>query len=191
MTAPTLPTDQAYDPIGNLTMACIDPDHPCSVYGTDLVPWIDDVITSHRGQNARIAVLEARVREVEADNDRLRALPEWVVAKLKTLGDYYEPPKDGRDVTGEIQGWMHVLCFHYVQNRREVKEYDAARRTAKQAESDLDAARATIGELVGALRKYGQHRDQCNGFPATTQEQVDKNCDCGLSALVARHQAQQ
>src|SRR5262245_21337960 len=62
----------------------------------------------------------ARLAELE----RLMRLPAWIIGKLKTLGVYYEPPTDSRDVVGEIQGWMHKLCFHYVQNRREVKEYD-------------------------------------------------------------------
>lgn len=101
----------------------------------------------------RIAALEARVRELEGERDRLRDLPEWIVRKLKTLGEYYEPPTDSRDVKGEIQGWMHVLCFHYVQNRREVKEYDAARRTAKAMTAERDATRAEAERLRGLVRE--------------------------------------
>lgn len=103
----------------------------------------------------------ARLAAVTAERDRLAELPEWVVGKLKTLGEYYDPPTDGRDVVSEIQGWMHVLCFHYVQNRREVKEYDAARREAKTLRADLDAARAEaarlrarVAELEALCRNY-------------------------------------
>lgn len=85
------------------------------------------------------------------DVDRLQQLPEWLIAKLKTLGEYYEPPTDGRDAIHEIYGWMHVLCFHYVQNRREVKEYDAARREAKALRADVDRLTAERDEARARL----------------------------------------
>src|SRR5580700_1010595 len=48
-------------------------------------------------------------KSVEAEVARLKVLPDWIIFKLKTLGEYYESPTDGRDAVGEIQGWMHVL----------------------------------------------------------------------------------
>ncbi len=79
-----------------------------------------------------LAELAPALLDAAEENARLCRLPEWIIAKLKTMTEYYEPPTDGRDITSEIQGWMHVLCFHYEQNRREVKEFDAARRKAKE-----------------------------------------------------------
>lgn len=75
--------------------------------------------------------------------DRLAGLADWIIRKLKTMTEYYTAPTDNRDVVSEIQGWMHVLCFHYEQNRREVKEYDAARKEAKRLTIELEQANNT------------------------------------------------
>lgn len=88
-----------------------------------------------------------------AERDRLRSLPEWIIGKLQTMKDYYEPPTDGRDARSEIQGWLHVLCFHYEQNRREVKEYDAARRRAKELEAEVAQLRAERDRLAGEVER--------------------------------------
>lgn len=80
-------------------------------------------------------------------------LEAWIISKLKTMVDYYQPPNDGRDTAHEIMGWMHVLCFHYEQNRREVKEYDAARRAAKELTKRAEAADELLKMILdgGAL----------------------------------------
>lgn len=91
---------------------------------------------------------EAVAESFRTENERLNTLPDWLVRKLKTLGEYYESPTDGRDAVSEIQGWMHVLCFHYLQNRREVKEYDAARRKAKELEAENARLEAMLAAIV-------------------------------------------
>jgi hypothetical protein len=97
-------------------------------------------------ERSALSNLQSTYRELVYDSvpalldalDAADELPKWIVAKLKTLWGYYEPPTDGRGVVQEIYGWMHVLCFHYLQNRREVKEYAAARRAAKQAQDKAE-----------------------------------------------------
>ena len=100
--------------------------------------------------------LAAELAAVWAERDELRELPEWIVRKLQTMEEYYEPPSDGRDIKREIQGWMHVLCFHYEQNRREVKEYDSARRAAKQLRAHRDEIEQTRNRLAGELEQARQ-----------------------------------
>ena len=106
--------------------------------------------------DARPTVIElaSALRAAADEIARLRELPDWIVSKLQTLGEYYEPPNDGRDQRHEIMGWMHVLCFHYVQNRRDVKEYDAARRRAKELESERDQLKAEVERLAEELKLW-------------------------------------
>lgn len=109
-------------------------------------------------------------------SERLAMLPVWIVGKLKTLGEYYEPPTDDRDVVSEIQGWMHVLCFHYVQNRREVKEYDAARRKVKELETRLAAAESALAaerEKVESLESLVTHCWVHSGYKDCGFDQMD------------------
>jgi hypothetical protein len=52
----------------------------------------------------------------------------------------------------------------------------------------FEKARSERDELRQALVKYGHHRNSCKAFPATSDEQIARDCDCGLqAALVARH----
>jgi len=74
-------------------------------------------------------------------------LPNWIIAKLKTLGEYYDPPTDGRDEVSEIYGWMHVLCLHYVHSRREMAEYDRARRIAATLKAENERLKQELGRL--------------------------------------------
>ncbi len=49
----------------------------------------------------------------------------------------------------------------------------------------LEAAEATIK----ALGKFAHHKNSCNGYPANSEEYVEKHCDCGLQALIKKHNA--
>lgn len=106
---------------------------------------------SYEKDGAFESFLLERLDAAERDRDEARrerdALLAWLIAKIKTVGEYYEPPTDGRDATHEIYGWMHVLCFHYVQNRREVKEFDAARRALKEERAAREKAEARVDTL--------------------------------------------
>ena len=99
----------------------------------------DDSLCNVRRLRDRIRELEAKVSQLQKLRTTPSNLSDWIIEKLKTLGVLYKPDERG-DVIGEIQGWMHILCFHYEQNLREVKEYDAARRKAKELEAALKAA---------------------------------------------------
>jgi hypothetical protein len=44
---------------------------------------------------------------------------------------------------------------------------------------------AAIAVLREALKKYGGHKDRCNGFPASSEEQLAKNCDCGWQSIIS------
>jgi len=43
------------------------------------------------------------------------------------------------------------------------------------------AAMKRMEAVVRKLAPYMQHRGRCHAFPATSEEQVRRNCDCGLS----------
>lgn len=53
--------------------------------------------------------------------------------------------------------------------------------------SELAAVRADLAEAVAALKKYGHHTGRCKAFPATSEEQVERDCDCGLARIVQKH----
>jgi hypothetical protein len=37
----------------------------------------------------------------------------------------------------------------------------------------------------GTLKKYGRHLNNCKAFPATSEEQIARDCTCGLQAALA------
>lgn len=89
-----------------------------------------------------------KVEALVAENARLRDLPEWIIRKLKTM-EYYESPTDDRDIRSEIQGWLHVLCFHYVHSRREVKAYSENCKAMKQLQSE----NARLRDLLARVKR--------------------------------------
>jgi hypothetical protein len=117
-------------------------------YFTDVARWPGPNGQPSRDGLALLAALEA-----------VEELPQWIITKLKTLGEYYEPPTDGRDMAHEIYGWMHVLCFHYIQNRREVKEYDAARRAIKAMQKERDEEKDRRQETIAMCQQLAGERD--------------------------------
>jgi hypothetical protein len=42
-----------------------------------------------------------------------------------------------------------------------------------------------VERLQAALVKFGRHLERCNGFPATSDEEVLRNCDCGFVAALS------
>lgn len=53
----------------------------------------------------------------------------------------------------------------------------------------LDAAEAQVAELREMLISHARHRGDCAAFPAMSNEQIERDCDCGLSAAIARTSA--
>ena len=129
-----------------------------------------------RGKTAekRLAALEARVREVEGERDK----------SVKSLTQY-----GYTDCGGEL--WKPPL------GKR--PDFDRIDRL----ESDLAAARVTIGELVGGLKPFAKDANwHCTvGDDEAFSMNLDGNCSFvpnfvvgdfrRAAALVARHQAQQ
>lgn len=124
----------------------------------------------------------AREREAELKDV---PLADWIIAKLKTMKDYYEPPTDGRDIVHEIYGWMHVLCFHYEQNRREVKEYGAARRTAKELEAANADLRKRLEEAERVANARGKELDWFSESCQALHADNDRIREAGEALAVA------
>ena len=69
--------------------------------------------------------------------------------------------------------------------------------TCQEALRDAVAARVRLGakvmvlesalrQVVTSLRRYGRHASVCKAFPATSEEQVRRDCDCGLERVLAQ-----
>jgi len=124
---------------------------------------------------------DGRITALEAEVTRLKDLPEWIIRKLKTM-EYYEPPTDGRDIRSEIQGWFHVLCFHYVQNRREVKTYSENCKAMKQLEAENARLKKDLQEISGCtqyLREQleSRHAQLRNTLPREDQTDLGASDD--------------
>lgn len=40
--------------------------------------------------------------------------------------------------------------------------------------------------LIALKGKHGRHTGACRAFPARSEEQIRRDCDCGLQALIDR-----
>lgn len=52
---------------------------------------------------------------------------------------------------------------------------------------DYIARALRAAERRGAMA-YGHHRKRCKGFPAISQKQLDRDCDCGFTQILRRSQ---
>lgn len=167
-----------------------DPRHPHERDGRDEPPVIDKdgrclVCCRDYGDTTlkpRIADLEARVREVESENERLRKeLPRMVNglrSHLNNIASRIGPARRPEGIKDEIES----LSDNY------------AHWADRSAESDLAAARVAIGELSGALKPfsalYQNHHheapDGC-GVYAINQATVYVGDLRHAAALVARY----
>lgn len=79
-----------------------------------------------------------------------------------------------------LQDLYEELLDAVVYTKQELIERADLERRLRDAERDR-------ADLVAALRRFGRHKDRCHGFPATSEEQVARDCDCGFeAALVSR-----
>ena len=62
--------------------------------------------------------------------------------------------------------------------------------TKKLAIKQAEEFRARERALREALKKYGHHTNRCKGFPATSEEQLARDCDCGFTALAQQREGQ-
>lgn len=202
-----------YDPIGNLTMACIDPNHPCSVYGTDLVPWIDDMITSHRGQAVRIAALEARVQDRDALHAVLSGLSSWLgngSGDDTTTAETFDARiRDGVERVTRVEVERRERAEARVREVEAERDmYKSGKEAAasgwafanalidnesanrRQAESDLAAARAEIGGLRAECLRM---QEECEARDTGKAVTVVHSChdDCARPLCVMRRERDQ
>lgn len=53
------------------------------------------------------------------------------------------------------------------------------------SESELDAAtNGLLQSFLGVLDRYARHLGDCKAFPATSDEQIARECSCGLAKCV-------
>lgn len=86
---------------------------------------------------------------VEYAQEQVEARETWLITKIRALRNY-QPPTDDRPVWQEIQGWIHVLCYHRDQWDGYLKELGDLRAHLAAAE---EAAHSTLDLLEQERRK--------------------------------------
>lgn len=68
-----------------------------------------------------------------------------------------------------------------------VAQYNIAADCIKvntELRNKLSDTQRMLADALEALEKYGKHTGKCNAFPAKSEAQIRKDCDCGLAAAL-------
>src|ERR1700691_85011 len=84
--------------------------------------------------------------------------------------------------------WESVLGYRWnnewLQAAQAQMEACAEQLRAALAESDDRIAAASLAKAREALKTYGHHKCTCKGFPASSDEQLERDCTCGFEAAL-------
>ena len=116
--------------------------------------------------------------------ERVAVIQENAVRRVELNDAFdYEPSQAEDDraellsIVGELQeseGSYEALWEHAAQSA-----------LANMTQAKLNLTRAEQAEgVIAVMRPYMRHREYCRGYPATCEEDVAKNCDCGLQSII-------
>jgi len=98
-----------------------------------------------------VTLRESIAALVRAHLGEEREQQDWLIAKIRALKNYH-PPTDDRPVWQEIQGWMHMLCFHRDQWDGYLKELETLRAQAAAHAEGVRKIQVRMVRLQQALR---------------------------------------
>ena len=111
--------------------------------------------------------LERELKARESEVSRMRD----VIRETEHERELLERYKRDLDEIGRAMG-----CDH---------KDDGYLRCVTDELAKVDRLESRLADAERVIESHAQHKSGCNGFPATTQEQVDRNCDCGLQAYLS------
>lgn len=111
---------------------------------------------------------------VTRERDRFKELPDWLISKIKTMGEYYNPPADSRDQVTEIYGWMHILCHSYLCWKKWLPIHDKEKKESREQLATLTRERDEANVLLGEVAR--RKIDSVEGEPINTTAAVWERC---------------
>lgn len=63
---------------------------------------------------------------------------------------------------------------------------DGYMRCVTDTLNERDCLRSQLAEAREVIRSHGRHLGRCKAFPATSEDQIIRDCTCGLAAWLAK-----